>query len=82
VASYTVSLLNPKVIRDLELHRHGLKVVERKMSNFLPLEATTSASGEGRTKAEVARFSQRDADRLDAYGERLERSQTCCARWC
>jgi phytoene dehydrogenase-like protein len=24
VASYTVSLLNPKVIRDLELHRHGL----------------------------------------------------------
>ena len=26
-ASYTVSLLNPKVIRDLELERHALKVV-------------------------------------------------------
>ena len=72
VASYTVSLLNPKVIRDLELHRHGLKVVERKMSNFLPLEDNHFCVGEGRTKSEVARFSARDADRLDAYGARLE----------
>src|SRR6476620_5878565 len=31
VASYTVSLLNPKVIRDLELHGHGLKIVEREI---------------------------------------------------
>src|SRR6204780_3935743 len=38
VAAYTVSLLNPKIIRDLELARHGLTVVERKLSNFLPLE--------------------------------------------
>src|ERR1700756_1667287 len=37
VAAYTVSLLNPKVIRDLELARHGLKLVERRLSNFLPL---------------------------------------------
>ena len=29
VAAYTVSLLNPKIIRDLELHRHGLRIVER-----------------------------------------------------
>jgi len=72
VASYTVSLLNPQVIRDLELHRHGLKVVERKMANFLPLEDNYFCVGEGRTKSEVARFSQRDADRLDAYGDRLE----------
>ena len=35
-ASYTVSLLQPKVIRDLELERHGLKVVLRKTDNFLP----------------------------------------------
>ena len=35
-ASYTVSLLNPKVIRDLDLERHGLKVVLRKTDNFLP----------------------------------------------
>ena len=72
VASYTVSLLNPKVIRDLELARHGLKVVERKMSNFLPLDGDHFCVGEGRTKSEVARFSARDAERLDAYGDRLE----------
>ncbi|WP_374470637.1 phytoene desaturase family protein [Phenylobacterium sp.] len=73
VASYTVSLLNPQVIRDLDLHRHGLKVVERKMSNFLPLDGDSFSVGEGRTKAEVARFSVRDAERLDDYGDRLER---------
>jgi phytoene dehydrogenase-like protein len=28
-ASYTVSLLQPKVIRDMQLERHGLKVVLR-----------------------------------------------------
>jgi phytoene dehydrogenase-like protein len=72
VASYTVSLLNPKVIGDLDLHRHGLSVVERKMSNFLPLDGDYLCVGEGRTKSEVARFSQADAERLDAYGERLE----------
>ena len=31
-ASYTVSLLNPKVIRDMQLERHGLKVVLRKLT--------------------------------------------------
>ena len=72
VASYTVSLLNPKVIRDLELHRHGLKVVERRVANFLPLDGDYIATGEGRTRSEVARFSQRDADQLDAYNDRLE----------
>jgi phytoene dehydrogenase-like protein len=72
VASYTVSLLNPTVIRDLELHRHGLKVVERRMANFLPLDGDHFCVGEGRTKSEVARFSARDAERLDAYGARLD----------
>ena len=28
VAAYTVSLLQPKVIRDLDLHAHGLRIVE------------------------------------------------------
>ena len=35
-ASYTISLLNPKIIRDMELERHGLKVVLRKTDNFRP----------------------------------------------
>ena len=35
-AAYTVSLLNPTVIRDMRLYEHGLKVVLRKIDNFLP----------------------------------------------
>ena len=72
-ASYTVSLLNPKVIADMALARHGLKVVDRKVQNFLPLnDREYLATGGARTKAEVAKFSVRDAERLDAYYARLE----------
>jgi phytoene dehydrogenase-like protein len=73
VAAYTVSLLNPKVIRDLELPAHGLTVVERRCANFLPTaDGRYLLTGAGRTQAEVARFSARDAARLPEYGERLE----------
>ncbi|HWW33477.1 MAG TPA: NAD(P)/FAD-dependent oxidoreductase [Steroidobacteraceae bacterium] len=72
VAAYTVSLLNPKVIRDLELARYGLKLVERRCANFLPTnDGRYLLTGEGRTQAEVARFSARDAARIPGYGERL-----------
>src|ERR1700748_2468736 len=37
MASYSVSLLNPKVIADMGLHAQGLRIVERSTSNFLPL---------------------------------------------
>lgn len=72
VAAYTVSLLNPKVIRDLELPKYGLRVVERRLSNFLPAQdGRYLLVGAGRTAAEVAKFSARDAARLEQYGERL-----------
>lgn len=73
VASYTVSLLNPKVIADLDLHRHGLEVVERKTGNFLPLDDETYLlAGEGLTAREVAKFSRSDADKLEAFNARLD----------
>lgn len=73
VASYTVSLLNPKVIKDLDLARHGLAIVERRMGNFLPLpDGRALEAGPGRTRASVARFSARDADALEGYGLMLE----------
>jgi phytoene dehydrogenase-like protein len=73
VAAYTVSLLNPKVIRDLELPRHGLRVVERQLANFLPLDDTSYLKiGAGKTADEVAKYSQRDAQRLGAYAARLD----------
>ncbi|MGH8427206.1 MAG: phytoene desaturase family protein [Gammaproteobacteria bacterium] len=76
-ASYTVSLLHPKVIRELNLAQHGLRIVERPLANFLPL-------GDGgylkvgpdtaATQREFARFSQRDAKRLPAYEAMLEQA--------
>jgi phytoene dehydrogenase-like protein len=73
VASYTVSLLNPRVIRDLELARHGLHIVERRMSNFLPTDdGRYLMTGGGRTQAEVAKFSAKDAERLADYGANLD----------
>ena len=73
VAAYTVSLLNPKVIQDMHLAAHGLRVVERPLSNFLPLDDGRHLKiGAGKTHTEVAKFSQRDADRLDAYGAHLD----------
>ncbi len=78
VAAYTVSLLQPKVIRELELERHGLRVVQRKLNNFLPLPDDADPaknyliSGAGRTHDEVAKFSRRDAERLPEYERRLD----------
>jgi len=72
-ASYTVSLLNPKVIADMGLAAQGLRVVERRIANFLPLpDGDHLIVGDGRTRDEVARFSTRDAAALDAYHARLE----------
>src|SRR4030095_3362294 len=73
VAAYTVSLLNPKVIADLRLAEHGLRIVERRIANFLPLDDRRYLKvGGGRTDDEVAKFSKRDAARLEAYQARLE----------
>jgi phytoene dehydrogenase-like protein len=77
VAAYTVSLLNPKVIADLELAKHGLKIVERPAANFWPVDDTRFLLMRGGTperQAAVARFSARDADRLPVYEAALSRA--------
>jgi phytoene dehydrogenase-like protein len=72
VASYAVSLLNPKVIHDLDLVARGLHIVRRRLATFLPLQGDRYLKiGAGRTEAEVAKFSARDAGRLAAYDSRL-----------
>jgi phytoene dehydrogenase-like protein len=75
VASYTVSLLHPRIIRDLNLASHGLEIIERSYSNFLPLpdgrSLRTGVDLAG-TQAQFARFSSRDAERLPAYYAMLE----------
>jgi phytoene dehydrogenase-like protein len=71
-AAYAVSLLHPKIIADLDLVRHGLKIVERPAMNFLPLpEGNYLLTGDGRTKAEIAKFSSADGERYDQYCARL-----------
>jgi phytoene dehydrogenase-like protein len=75
VASYTVSLLQPKVIADMRLADHGYRVIERPISNFLPQEDggyLKLGGGLERTQAEFARFSAHDAEVLPAYYDMLE----------
>ena len=75
-ASYTVSLLDPQVIRDLKLAEHGLVIRERTFANFLPLpngESLKAGGGIAATQAEVAKFSRRDAESLPAYHAMLDR---------
>ena len=74
VASYTVSLLNPKVIRDLRLQEHGLRVVERPYSNFLPLpDGQSFRLGGEHGAADIARWSKRDVEQLPKYYAMLDR---------
>jgi phytoene dehydrogenase-like protein len=79
LASYTVSLLHPAVIRDLHLAEHGLRIVERPMLNFAP-QPDGGDLCIGNTLAEtqqsLARHSARDAERLPAYGAMLEQVAT------
>jgi phytoene dehydrogenase-like protein len=73
VFSYVVSLLRPEIIRDLELHKHGLVI--------LPLESTLSPLPGGnhlyrdgdhyRSMREIARFSRRDADAYEDYSHAM-----------
>lgn len=73
-AAYTVSLLQPKVIHDLKLHEHGLRIVERRAQNFLPLpDGGYLLTGEGRTEREIAKFSTKDAARYPAYQAEISR---------
>ena len=74
-ASYTVSLLRPKVIRDMRLHERGWRIIERTISNFFPHEDGYLKLGGGmaRTQAEFRRFSPRDAETFPHYEDALER---------
>jgi phytoene dehydrogenase-like protein len=57
----------------MDLHGHGLTIVERRASNFLPQpDGRYLLTGPGRTKAELAKFSQKDADNYDAYSAEID----------
>ncbi len=77
VAAYTISLLNPKIIKDMKLAFYGLEIVERKMANFWPQPdggVLFRHNDFADNKAEFARFSARDAEVYEAYSEMIERA--------
>lgn len=82
-ASYTVSLLQPKVIADMALARHGLRVVLRRTDNFLPTMGGDHLLGGrgGLTKREIARHSAADAERYDDYIAALDGVVAVLRQW-
>ncbi|RST30865.1 NAD(P)/FAD-dependent oxidoreductase [Sphingomonas ginkgonis] len=81
-ASYTVSLLQPRVIQDMDLARHGLKVVLRKIDNFLPGENGYLLGGRnGLTRAELARHHPEDGPAYDRYTAELETVVPLIQKW-
>lgn len=76
MASYTVSLLQRRVIDDLGLEAHGLSIVPRALANFVP-----ALDGRGlgfhretaRTQAEIAELSPSDAARYPHFVDEVGR---------
>ena len=74
-ASYTVSLLNPEVIKDMRLKENGLEIVKRPISNFLPVDDNNFLKVGGsieKTQMQFRKFSNHDAEILPEYYRRIE----------
>ncbi len=82
-AAYTVSLLQPKVIREMALERHGLKVVLRKTDNFLPASdgRYLLAGRDGLTRRELERHHKGDGAAYDRYNAELETVVRLIKKW-
>lgn len=74
--SYVMSLLHPRVIRDLELKSFGLEVLPAN-DLFCPLggeESIVFSDDLAKTQAQFARFSRHDADIYPEFSRYLEQS--------
>lgn len=73
--SYVVSLLPPKLQRDLQLARHGYEVYPQG-PYFVPYpdgRALQLPADRARRRAQIAQFSERDAEAIDRWDAWLER---------
>ncbi|KAJ6367082.1 hypothetical protein OIU77_003459 [Salix suchowensis] len=73
--SYLQSLLRPSLIRELELGRHGLKLLKRNPSSFTPcLDGSYLLLGPDRelNHSEISKFSVNDANAYHRYEKQLE----------
>ena len=75
-AAYVVSLLLPEIIGDLKLKSYGLTILPRDPSSYTPLpDGRLLVMGPDRQKTcqQIAKFSERDAERFLEYEDFLER---------
>ncbi|XP_051140411.1 uncharacterized protein LOC127257908 isoform X8 [Andrographis paniculata] len=73
--SYLQSLLRPAVVKELELAKHGLKLLKRNPSSFTPcLDGRYLLLGPDKelTKSEICKFSKGDAEAYPRYENLLE----------
>ncbi|KAI4298375.1 hypothetical protein L6164_031946 [Bauhinia variegata] len=74
--SYLLSLLRPSIIRELELKRHGLKLLKPIVSSFTPsLDGRYLLLGQNdeQDHLEISKFSKRDADAYFRYEAQLQK---------
>jgi len=74
--SYVVSLLRPEIIRDLELPKHGLKILPLP-STFTPTENgdyLAAWDDHDLTRREIYRHSPKDAEAYDEYARVMARA--------
>jgi len=74
--SYVVSLLRPEIIRDLNLPRHGLKILPLP-STFTPMpdgDYLAAWDDHDLTRQEIYRHSARDAEAYDEYSRLMART--------
>ncbi|MCP5110420.1 MAG: NAD(P)/FAD-dependent oxidoreductase, partial [bacterium] len=75
-AAYLCSLMEERIVRELELERHGYHVEGKDPSFFSPFPDGRWLyfwGDDRKTLQEVAKFSKRDAERFTAYEDYLER---------
>jgi phytoene dehydrogenase-like protein len=74
VCSYVVSLLNPMIIRDLQLQRYGLTIVDRPAGSVsvLPDGQYLQVSRDAAVASgEIAKFSSKDAKAYSAFDQEI-----------
>ncbi|GAB9469049.1 hypothetical protein Gpo141_00006343 [Globisporangium polare] len=74
-ASYVFSLFRPQIIKDLELHKHGLEVYPRDPASFTPtLDGRSLILGSDMVESQksISQFSQADALAYPKYNDMLE----------
>jgi len=76
-AAYVLSLLRPRIVRDLALQELGLQLLPRSPSSITPLADGRSlvlGADLAKNQAEIGRFSVRDAEAYPRYEAFLERA--------